>query len=126
MVEGKGIVIIQIPSSKLIIPCWPAYYSPSAPNNIIGLPAIKSHLQFRSVRTECLDWIRFVDKSGNAIRINFSREKHRKYLLDFFEVAIIHPITNAQHHQQHTIKALLSKDSIDWVKIHRRLSDALS
>ena len=69
LAEGKGLVIIKLPDSDMIIPLLPSYYYPTAPNNIIGLSPIKEWTKFRSVRLEALDWIRFVDRNGKTVRL---------------------------------------------------------
>ena len=120
LVEGKGVVFIQLPDSNIFIPLYPAYYCPTAPNNIIGLSAIKSYTKFRSVRLEVLSWIRFIDHDGNSWRANTCKRKHKEILLDFFTVNLIHP-KQSSNFIPPIIQAMLSKTQLDWVRIHRRM-----
>ena len=119
MTEGKGLVIIKLPDSDIILPLFPAYYCPTAPNNIIGLPAVKQYTKFRSVRLESLSWIRFVDKDGRTARYDTCPQKHQEQLLDFFHIQLI--TSNKPTTKTTTINAMLAKTQLDWIKIHRRL-----
>ena len=112
--EGLGVVIIRIPDSNMIIPCWSAYYCPQAPHNIIGLSAIKSHLRFRSVRQEVLSWLRFVDHNGHSVRVDTDQNKHREVLLNFFSIEIINITDNASTY----VNAMINKTPLDWSCIH--------
>ena len=107
----------------MIMPLYPVYYCPTAPNAIIGLSPIKEYLQYRVVRLEALSWIKFVDKDGKTWRSNTDKHKVRETLLDFFPIKIIRPRTNVQSSPTCTpiIKAMMCKTQLDWIKIHRRL-----
>ena len=100
----------------MIIPLYPCYYCPTAPNNIMGLPAVKHYTKFRSICLEVLSWIRFVDKNGISSRSETCKQKHKEYLLDFFHINIILSSSTIKP----TIKAMIGATQLDWIKIHRR------
>ena len=110
----------------MIIPLYPSYYCPTAPNNIIGLSPIKEYTKFRSVRLEVLDWIRFVDRNGKTVRLPTNKQKIQETLLDFFPVNIIRSSSNSSSTIQPSsiqpvIQSMMCKTQLDWTKIHRRL-----
>ena len=133
--KGFVSVIIRVSNTDLIIPLWPVYYMPDNPQNTISQPAIKFYNKFRSVRTEALRWIQFVQPCGKKTRTNTMSRQRDEQLLDFLQIDIITGLL-PQHQQQTTNSVHLdstyplmspqachsfSETPLTWELLHRRL-----
>ena len=110
---------------------------PDNPQNTVGNNALKKYNNFRSVRQESTEWVRFTDAKGKSTRVNVDRDIVNSQLLDYIRIDIcqlanldndnsstrvssaptldnvISPITN------HSFR---ETEDVDWTIIHRRLA----
>ena len=91
--EGVGIVLIRL-HEELIIPLYPCYLMTNNPQNTVSTTAIKKYNEFRSVRQEALEWIRFTDSNGKSVRIRTCQDKVQDEVLDYITFDIMTTTTN--------------------------------
>ena len=115
--RGYSLAIIQIPSTQMIIPLWPTYYMPDNPQNTLSQNALKSYNEFRSVRTESLGWIHFVNSTSTSARIHTNLSYHLHQRLDYIDVDLMF---YKFHSTTPTVNTSFSKQNLNWTIIHRR------
>ena len=64
------------------------------PQNTVSTTAIKKYNEFRSVRQEALEWIRFTDSNGKSVRIRTCQDKVQDEVLDYITFDIMTTTTN--------------------------------
>ena len=64
-----GLVTIKIPKTNIIISLWPSYYMQQNPQNTISKTAIKHYIEFISVRTEYLRWVKMTTYTVIKLRV---------------------------------------------------------
>ena len=141
--EGVGIVLIWI-QEELIIPLYPCYLMKNNPQNTISTTAIKKYNDFRSVRIEALEWVRFTDANGKSVRVRTNQEKVKEEVLDYItydimttsnnestnEYVSIPSSANTQEHISDLLipptinHAFTKNEDLDQILLHRRLGHA--
>ena len=81
---GPGIVLVRI--NDMFIPLYPCFFMPDNPQNTLGSNALKKYNNFRSVRQEATEWVRFMDAKGKSTRINVDKDSVNSQLLDYIKI----------------------------------------
>ena len=132
---GPGIVLVRI--NNMFIPLYPCFFMPDNPQNTLGNNALKKYNNFRSVRQEAIEWVRFTDAKGKSTRINVDKDSVNSQLLDYIRIEICelaesgNDKSSAQPTSAPTIHNTIAPiinhcfketEDVDWTIIHRRLA----
>ena len=63
------------------------------PQNTISTTAIKQYNEYRSVRTEALEWVKFTSAEGQSTRVPSERKTVEKEVLDYIKFDIMKTTT---------------------------------
>ena len=132
---GPGIVLVRI--DDMVIPLYPCFFMPDNPQNTLGNNALKKYNNFRSVRQESTEWVRFTDAKGKSTRVNVDRDTVNSQLLDYIRIDICqlanldNDNSSTQVSSAPTLDNIISPitnhsfretEDVDWTIIHRRLA----
>lgn len=119
--------MIQIPNSDIVIPLWPCYHMPSNPQVTLSQNATKHYNKFRSVLTEHLIYIKFVNHAGIKAKVHTIPQYIKKKLLDCIPINILHPtaiipLPKNEHHPMIVNATSFNKSiHINRTLVHRRI-----
>ena len=140
---GIGIVLGRI--GNIIIPLYPSYLMVDNPQNTISTTAIKQYNEYRSVRTEALEWVKFTSAEGQSARVHTERKTVEKEVLDYIKIDIMRTTTEQKDRECYisaapeikqqivsefitpptTNHAFCKNDILDDTIVHRRLGHAM-
>ena len=94
-----GICIVLERIGNIIIPLYPSYLMVDNPQNTISTTAIKQYNEYRSVRTETLEWVKFPSAEGQSTRVPIERKTVEKDVLDYIKIDIMKTTTQQKYQE---------------------------
>ena len=89
LAKGFSLVIIIIPTNKIIIPICPSYYMQQNPQNTISQTTLKYYNQFISERNETIRWLKIAIDTGKKLKVETTVIEIDQKLLYFITIDVL-------------------------------------